>query len=52
MLWPGHPPSTERLVTGDLYVLCALAVLAGTAVALARERFGHGRRGRASEQAR
>jgi alpha-1,2-mannosyltransferase len=38
MLWPGHPPSTERLVTGDLYVLCALVVLAGTALALARER--------------
>ncbi len=52
MLWPGHPPSTERLVTGDLYVLCALAVLAGTAVALTRERFGHGGRKRSSEQAR
>ncbi|MDQ2810344.1 MAG: glycosyltransferase 87 family protein [Actinomycetota bacterium] len=43
MLWPGHPPSTERLVTGDLYVLCALAVLAGTALALTLERFGRGR---------
>ena len=43
MLWPGHPPSTERLVTGDLYVLCALAVLAGAALTLARERYQCGR---------
>jgi alpha-1,2-mannosyltransferase len=37
MLWPGDPPSAGRLLTGDLYVLCGLAVLAGTALELARE---------------
>jgi alpha-1,2-mannosyltransferase len=37
MPWPGIPPSVGRLVTGDLYVLCALAVLAGTAATLTRE---------------
>ena len=36
--WPGHPPGLVRLLEGDLYVLCGLAVLAGTAVALTRER--------------
>jgi alpha-1,2-mannosyltransferase len=37
MLWPGDPPSAGRFLTGDLYVLCGLAVLAGTALELARE---------------
>jgi alpha-1,2-mannosyltransferase len=37
---PGHPPSAERLLTGDLYILCGLAVLAGTALLLTLERFG------------
>lgn len=37
MPWPGIPPSAGRLVTGDLYVLCALAVLAGAAAALTVE---------------
>ena len=36
--WPGHPPELVRLLEGDLYVLCGLAVLAGTALALTRER--------------
>jgi alpha-1,2-mannosyltransferase len=36
--WPGHPPSPVLLLAGDLYVLSGLAVLAGTAVVLARER--------------
>ena len=40
MLWPGQPPSAERLWTGDLYVLCGLVVLAGTALALTWERYG------------
>ena len=35
---PGHPPGPVRLLEGDLYVLCGLAVLAGTALALLRER--------------
>ncbi len=52
MLWPGYPPSTERLVTGDLYVLCGLAVLAGAALTLTRERYfpapGRPRSGRGS----
>ena len=32
--WPGHPPGLVRLLGGDLYVLCGLAVLAGTALTL------------------
>ena len=35
--WPGHPPRPALLLAGDLYVLCGLAVLAGTALVLARE---------------
>jgi alpha-1,2-mannosyltransferase len=35
---PGHPSSAGRLLTGDLYVLCGLAVLAGTALLLTLER--------------
>jgi alpha-1,2-mannosyltransferase len=35
--WPGHPPRPALLLAGDLYVLCGLAVLAGTALALTRE---------------
>jgi alpha-1,2-mannosyltransferase len=35
--WPGHPPRPALLLAGDLYVLCGLAVLAGTTLALARE---------------
>ena len=37
LAWPGHQPGL-RLAASDLYVLCGLAVLAGTALALARER--------------
>jgi alpha-1,2-mannosyltransferase len=40
--WPGHPPRPALLLAGDLYVLCGLAVLAGTTLALAL-----GRRARA-----
>ena len=36
--WPGHLPGLVRLLEGDLYVLCGLALLAGTALALIRER--------------
>jgi alpha-1,2-mannosyltransferase len=38
MPWAGHPPSPGRLLASDVYVLCGLAVLAGTALALSRER--------------
>ncbi|MGO9192446.1 MAG: glycosyltransferase 87 family protein [Streptosporangiaceae bacterium] len=34
---PGQPPGPVRLLEGDLYVLCGLAVLAGMALALVRE---------------
>jgi alpha-1,2-mannosyltransferase len=34
---PGQPPDRVRLLEGDLYVLCGLAVLAGTALALLSE---------------
>jgi alpha-1,2-mannosyltransferase len=37
---PGYPLSPGRLLESDLYVACGLAVLAGTALALARERGG------------
>jgi alpha-1,2-mannosyltransferase len=36
--WPGHPPGFVRLLEGDLYVLCGLAVLTGMALVLVRER--------------
>jgi alpha-1,2-mannosyltransferase len=35
---PGYPAGPVRLLEGDLYVLCGLAALAGTALALMRER--------------
>jgi alpha-1,2-mannosyltransferase len=35
--WPGHPARPELMLASDQYVLYGLAVLAGTAVALARE---------------
>jgi alpha-1,2-mannosyltransferase len=38
LCWPGHPPGLVRLLEGDLYVLCGLAVLAGMALVLVRER--------------
>jgi alpha-1,2-mannosyltransferase len=41
---PGHPPGAAGLLEGDLYVLCGLAVLAGTALALLREQAQAGRR--------
>ena len=41
---PGHPPGPVGLLEGDLYVLCGLAVLAGTALALLRERAQAARR--------
>ena len=37
--WPGHPPRPELMLASDQYVLYGLAVLAGTALALA----GNGR---------
>jgi alpha-1,2-mannosyltransferase len=50
--WPGRPPSPVLLLAGDLYVLCGLAVLAGTALVLARESLvtvpGRGPRARAA----
>jgi len=42
--WPGHPPGLAGLLEGDLYVVCGLAVLAGTALALIRQRAQTGRR--------
>ena len=36
--WPGRPPRPELMLASDQYVLYGLAVLAGTALALARER--------------
>ena len=35
--WPGRPPSPVLLLAGDLYMLCGLALLAATALILARE---------------
>jgi alpha-1,2-mannosyltransferase len=40
--WPGHPPRPELLLASDQYALYGLAVLAGIAVALARERSAAG----------
>ncbi len=34
---PGRQPSPARLLAGDIYVLCGLALLMGTALVLARE---------------
>lgn len=36
--WAGRAPGVGRLLEGDLYVLCGLAALAGTALALALTR--------------
>ena len=36
--WPGHPVRPELMLASDQYVLYGLAVLAGTALVLARER--------------
>jgi len=36
--WPGHPARPGLMLASDQYVLYGLAVLAGTALALARER--------------
>ncbi len=47
--WPGPDPDA-RLLVDALYVLCGFAVLAGTAVALAREARGAGRAGVASPE--
>ncbi|HEY2284385.1 MAG TPA: glycosyltransferase 87 family protein [Streptosporangiaceae bacterium] len=40
----GQPPGPAGWLAGDLYVLCGLAVLAGTALALLREQVQTGRR--------
>ena len=40
--WPGHPPRLGPMLGSDQYVLYGLAVLAGTALALAREGCGRG----------
>ena len=42
--WPGHPPQPELMLASDQYVLYGLAVLVGTAMALARERSAAGAR--------
>jgi hypothetical protein len=34
--WPGHPPGAATMAASDLYVLAGLAVLAATAVRVAR----------------
>ena len=36
--WPGHPPRPELMLASDQYVLYGLAILVGTALALARDR--------------
>jgi alpha-1,2-mannosyltransferase len=41
---PGYQPGPGRLLAGDIYVLCGLAVLAGTALILTRERAAAARR--------
>ena len=41
--WPGHPPRLGLMLASDQYVLYGLAVLAGTALALARECHAIGR---------
>ena len=43
--WPGHPVQPELMLASDQYVLYGLAILAGTALALARERSAAVRRG-------
>jgi alpha-1,2-mannosyltransferase len=40
--WPGRPPRPELMLASDQYVLYGLAVLAGVALALARERLAAG----------
>jgi len=39
---PGHLPSLIRLAEGDLYILCGMAILAGTALIFTRERIAAG----------
>ena len=41
---PAQPPGPVRLLEGNFYVLCGLAVLAGTALALLREQAQAARR--------
>ncbi len=43
--WPDHPARPELMLASDQYVLYGLAILAGTALALARERSTAVRRG-------
>ena len=50
--WPGHPARPELMLASDQYVLYGLAVLAGTALALARERSAAGRLARPAERFR
>jgi hypothetical protein len=47
--WPGHPPRPGLQLASDLYVLCGLAVLVGTALALTRERAAARRLGSGDE---
>ena len=37
LTWPGRPVNPARMLASDQYVLCGLAVLAATAVILARQ---------------
>jgi alpha-1,2-mannosyltransferase len=46
--WPGRPPRLGLMLASDQYVLYGLAVLAGTALALARERSAARRPARSS----
>ena len=46
--WPGHPARPGLMMASDQYVLYGLAVLAGTALALARERSAARRPARSS----
>jgi alpha-1,2-mannosyltransferase len=50
MPWPGRRPGLLRIVDGNLYVLCGLAVLVGAALLVARRR--HAAPGRPDRPAR
>jgi hypothetical protein len=43
MPWPGHHPGLLRTVEGNLYVLCALAVLVTAALLLTRDHWSRRR---------
>jgi alpha-1,2-mannosyltransferase len=50
--WPAHPPGLVRLLEGNLYVLCGLAVLAGMTLVIVREQAQPARSVRGAAQRR